>query len=190
MLRRQEAGPRQPAHARCCPGSARRSPAGSYSPCPGRRKSRRPSKDAWRRCCRNETGCGAGVCVGLNVYIELMTQMSSIDRGDVGQQFAASRCRRWPSCLNSNGEGSRPPVTRSVRRSTESGRWPWYFSSAGLGSNMSSCEGPPAHEEDDVVLRLRREIAGSVVAQRAACRLLSAKHAQQPDRPQAARQAD
>src|ERR1700723_671630 len=36
-----------------------------------------------------------------------------------------------------------PPVVPSVRRSTAEGRCPWYFSSAGLGSNMSSCEGPP-----------------------------------------------
>ena len=35
-------------------------------------------------------------------------------------------------------------VWRSVRRLTESGRWPSNFASCGFGSNMSICDGPPA----------------------------------------------
>ena len=65
----------------------------------------------------------AGVCVGLNVYIDLITQMSSIVEAMFG-----SRLLTWtpprPYCLNSNGEGSKPPVVRSVRSSTEEGRCP------------------------------------------------------------------
>jgi hypothetical protein len=85
----------------------------------------------------------AGTCVGLNVYIERITQMSSITVEICGNSSLTSIPLR-PAFLNWNGEGSSPPVCRSVRRSTELGRWPSYLARIGLGSNISSCDGPPA----------------------------------------------
>jgi hypothetical protein len=35
------------------------------------------------------------------------------------------------------------PVPRLFLKSSPVGCWPAYFSSAGLGSNVSTCEGPP-----------------------------------------------
>src|SRR5215469_765659 len=84
----------------------------------------------------------AGVCVGLKVYIDLMTQISSITDAMLGRRLE-TYTPSPPYCLNSTGDGSRPPVVRSVRSSTDEGRCPWYFESDGLGSNMSSCDGPP-----------------------------------------------
>ncbi len=65
----------------------------------------------------------AGVCVGLKVYIDLITQISSIVDAMLGSRLLTWTPSR-PYCLNSNGEGSSPPVVRSVRRSTDEGRWP------------------------------------------------------------------
>ena len=49
----------------------------------------------------------------------------------------------WPYLRNLNGEGIAPPVGRSVARLPPGSGWPAYFSSAGLGSNVSTCDGPP-----------------------------------------------
>src|SRR3954466_1637156 len=84
----------------------------------------------------------AGLCVGLKVYIERMTHRSSIDAARFGSNSLTSMPAD-PCLVNLNGDGSSPPVVRSVRRLADSGRWPAYFSSAGFGSNRSICDGPP-----------------------------------------------
>jgi hypothetical protein len=63
----------------------------------------------------------AGVCVGLNVYIERMTHISSTTLASCGRSSLTSTPLR-PYRLNSNGDGINPAVVRSVRRSTALGR--------------------------------------------------------------------
>ena len=65
----------------------------------------------------------AGVWVGLNVYMERITQISSITEESCGISSLAST-PLFPCLLYWKGDGNRPPVWRSVRRSTELGRWP------------------------------------------------------------------
>ena len=48
-----------------------------------------------------------------------------------------------PYFLNLKGEGKAAPVLRSVRRLSMGNGLPAYFCSAGFGSNVSTCEGPP-----------------------------------------------
>ena len=48
-----------------------------------------------------------------------------------------------PYFLNPNGDRIAAPVFRSVRRLVEGRGLPWYLSSIGLGSNVSTCDGPP-----------------------------------------------
>ena len=48
-----------------------------------------------------------------------------------------------PYFLKVNGEPRAAPVFRSVRRLGVGSVLPWYFASSGLGSNVSTCEGPP-----------------------------------------------
>ena len=48
-----------------------------------------------------------------------------------------------PWRLNSNGEGRAPPVGRSVLKLPDGSLLPAYFLSNGLGSNVSTCDGPP-----------------------------------------------
>src|SRR5579884_3593114 len=48
-----------------------------------------------------------------------------------------------PYLRNLNGEGKAAPVLRSVRRFSRGNGLPAYFSSSGLGSKVSTCEGPP-----------------------------------------------
>src|SRR5688500_5176724 len=51
----------------------------------------------------------------------------------------------WPCLANLNGDCIRLPlVLRFVFVANDSGSgWPLYFSSAGLGSKVSMCDGPP-----------------------------------------------
>src|SRR5260370_9626407 len=49
----------------------------------------------------------------------------------------------WPHFLTWNGDASRLPVFRSVLRLPEGIGLPLYFVSIGLGSKVSTCEGPP-----------------------------------------------
>src|ERR1700736_1558340 len=48
----------------------------------------------------------------------------------------------WPYFLKANGDPNPAPVLRSVGRLDGKGL-PAYFVSAGLGSNVSTCDGPP-----------------------------------------------
>src|ERR1700678_2066362 len=76
-----------------------------------------------------------------------------------------------------------PPVGRSVRRSTAEGRCPWYFSNAGFGSNMSSCEGPPTMKSTMLCLALGGKLGnfGGVAPVVAAARACSSDNI--PRRP-------
>ena len=49
----------------------------------------------------------------------------------------------WPYFWNAKGERRAAPVLRSVRRFGAGSGLPWYFASNGLGSNVSTCDGPP-----------------------------------------------
>src|ERR1039457_4806357 len=104
----------------------------------------------------------AGVWVGLKVYIERMTQMSSMLLARLGSSSLTSM-PDWPWRWNSKGEGRRPPVTRSVRKpAVEGGRWPAYFWSDGLGSNMSNCDGPPTRNRKMLCLAVGRKCGPTV----------------------------
>ena len=63
----------------------------------------------------------------------------------------------WPYFLNLNGEGNAAPVLRSVVSVSGSG-WPAYFCRAGLGSNVSTCDGPAVQKEMNDPLRFAREM--------------------------------
>ena len=49
----------------------------------------------------------------------------------------------WPYLLKLKGDFISVPVRRSVLISAAGGFWPLYLVSAGLGSNVSTCDGPP-----------------------------------------------
>src|ERR1051326_4343372 len=71
-----------------------------------------------------------------------MTQHSSIDSPRRGKISLIS-IPLCPHLLNLNGEASRLPVLRSVLRLPDGIGLPLYFVSCGLGSKVSTCEGPP-----------------------------------------------
>ena len=48
-----------------------------------------------------------------------------------------------PYFLNLKGEGKAAPVLRSVGKFSIGSAFPAYLSSDGLGSKVSTCEGPP-----------------------------------------------
>ncbi len=48
-----------------------------------------------------------------------------------------------PYFLNANGDRMAAPVFRSVRRLPVGMGLPWYLSSIGFGSKVSTCDGPP-----------------------------------------------
>ena len=49
----------------------------------------------------------------------------------------------WPYFLNLKGEGNAAPVLRSVADSRWAAACPAYFARIGLGSKVSTCDGPP-----------------------------------------------
>ena len=48
-----------------------------------------------------------------------------------------------PYFLNVNGDFISAPVLRSVSTVPPGSGWPWYLSSIGFGSKLSTCERPP-----------------------------------------------
>ena len=60
-----------------------------------------------------------------------------------GNQDGPGPVPLWPWRLNLKGEGSAAPVLRSVVRLPAGKGLPAYLSSIGLGSNVSTCDGPP-----------------------------------------------
>src|SRR5438309_7787884 len=83
-----------------------------------------------------------GSWLGRSVYMERMTQRSSAHSPSWGKISLTSR-PLCPYFLKVKGDFSRLPVLRSVRRFPEGIGLPLYSSSFGLGSNVSTCEGPP-----------------------------------------------
>src|ERR1700730_16684162 len=71
-----------------------------------------------------------------------MTHTSSMHSPSLGK-ISLTSIPLWPHFLNLNGEANRLPVLRSVFKLPEGIGFPSYFVSIGLGSKVSTCEGPP-----------------------------------------------
>ena len=82
-----------------------------------------------------------GSWLGTSACIERITQMSSIIPA-VWAKSSLTSIPLWPYFLNLNGEPMAAPVLRSVGRLVGTGL-PLWRSSIGLGSNVSTCDGPP-----------------------------------------------
>src|SRR6185312_3298695 len=83
-----------------------------------------------------------GSWFGTSACIERTTAISSIDSATC-ENSSLTSIPLWPYFWNLNGEGNAAPVLRSVRRFSVGRAWPAYFSSDGLGSNVSRWLGPP-----------------------------------------------
>src|SRR6476620_10301926 len=86
-----------------------------------------------------------GSWLGIFADIERMTAMASMCWA-VRSNNSLTSMPLWPYFLNLNGDGNAPPVLRSVRNDCGNGL-PAYFSKAGLGSNVSTCDGPPLRKK-------------------------------------------
>src|SRR6185436_209341 len=82
-----------------------------------------------------------GSWLGRSVCMERITQRSSAISAVYGKSSLTSSPLA-PYFLNENGDGKAVPVLRSVRKLTGIGL-PAHFFSEGLGSKLSSCDGPP-----------------------------------------------
>ncbi len=78
----------------------------------------------------------------MSVYIERMKQMSSAHPPTCGNSSLTSM-PALPYFLNVNGERMSAPVLRSVAMLPPGRGWPWYLSSIGFGSKLSTCDRPP-----------------------------------------------
>ena len=79
---------------------------------------------------------------GVLAYIERMKHMSSTWAA-VFSKISLTSMPDWPYLRNENGEPIAAPVARSVVRLPCGKVWPSYLLSSGLGSNVSTCDGPP-----------------------------------------------
>ena len=85
----------------------------------------------------------APVWLMLSATIERMTQMSSMHEAMPGNSSLTSM-PDWPCRENFQGEASRLPVlVRSSFGFSNGSGLPLSWTSRGLGSNRSTCEGPP-----------------------------------------------
>src|SRR5882672_11553096 len=75
-----------------------------------------------------------------------MTAMSSTHSPIFGNR-ALTSMPLCPHFLNLNGEGNAAPVLRSVLMYSPGNGLPAYFSSEGLGSKLSTCDGPPLRKK-------------------------------------------
>src|SRR5690242_6173726 len=78
----------------------------------------------------------------MSVYMDRITHTSSIHDPSFGK-ISLTSIPLCPYFSNLNGDPSRAPVLRSVFRLEEGIGLPVYFCSSGLGSNVSTWEGPP-----------------------------------------------
>src|SRR4051794_30759517 len=83
-----------------------------------------------------------GSWLGTLVCIDRTTQMSSMHLPTSGKRSLTST-PLLPHLANLNGDIISPPARRSVLLSAPGGFLPLYFSRAGLGSNVSTWDGPP-----------------------------------------------
>src|SRR4051812_44843883 len=82
-----------------------------------------------------------GSWLGTSACIERMMHMSSTHAARLGNRSLTST-PLLPCFANLKGEANAAPVFRSVRRLSGIGL-PWNFARAGLGSKVSTCDGPP-----------------------------------------------
>src|SRR6185295_17841486 len=82
-----------------------------------------------------------GSWLGMSVCMDRITHRWSADSAVYGKSSLTSS-PLLPYFLNENGDGKAVPVLRSVRKLTGIGL-PAHFFSKGLGSKLSSCDGPP-----------------------------------------------
>src|ERR1041384_3025874 len=78
----------------------------------------------------------------MSVYIERMKQMSST-HSPTYRKSSLTSMPALPYFLNVNGERMSEPVLRSVAIDPPGSGCPWYLSSIGLGSKLSTCDRPP-----------------------------------------------
>ncbi len=78
----------------------------------------------------------------MSATIERITATSSIC-SPTCENSSLTSMPLAPYFWNLNGEGNAAPVLRSVIRLPVGSSLPAYFASAGLGSKVSTCEGPP-----------------------------------------------
>src|SRR4051794_32846598 len=83
-----------------------------------------------------------GSWLGTSACMERMTQMSSMHWPTFLKRSLTSM-PDWPYLLNLNGEGKAAPVRRSVRRVGIGRILPANLARAGLGSKVSTWDGPP-----------------------------------------------
>src|SRR6266568_447392 len=83
-----------------------------------------------------------GSWFGISACIERITAMSSMLSATCGNTSLTSM-PLWPYFLNLKGEGNAAPVLRSVLRFGLGSGLPANLASDGLGSNVSTCDGPP-----------------------------------------------
>ena len=68
--------------------------------------------------------------------------MSSAHAPTLGNSSLTS-IPHWPYFLNVKGDRISAPVLRSVAIEPPGSGWPWYLSSIGFGSKLSTCDSPP-----------------------------------------------
>jgi hypothetical protein len=82
-----------------------------------------------------------GSWFGTCACIERITASRSAWPASFGKMSLISR-PLWPCLAKPKGDGSGEPVFRSVVKLTGAA-WSAYLASAGLGSKVSTCDGPP-----------------------------------------------
>src|ERR1700741_4510243 len=83
-----------------------------------------------------------GSLFGPYADIRRLEQKALMFSGACGKRSLTGMPQR-PYFLNLNGDANAAPVLRSVGKFSIGSNLPAYLSSAGLGSNVSTCEGPP-----------------------------------------------
>src|SRR5262249_24442056 len=83
-----------------------------------------------------------GSWLGTSACMERMTQMSSMHSATCGKMSLTSMAL-LAYLFNLKGERQAVPVRLSVRRLALGSALPCHMVSMGLGSNVSTCDGPP-----------------------------------------------
>src|SRR5689334_8723651 len=119
----------------------------------------------------------AGSCAGTSVHIERMMHMSSTHSPRL-EKTSLTSMPDLPYFLNSNGVGNATPLSPGSDLFA-------YFASAGLGSNVSTCDGAPPAKMWMTCCALAGSGgsfgASGEVADAADCRTTSAAIADEPD---------
>ena len=97
--------------------------------------------------------------MGRSVYIDRMTHTSSACTRQLRENLADFD-PTLPYRLNVNGDRSKLPVLRSVRRLPCGIGLPWCLSSIGFGSNVSICPRPAVEEQIEDSLGPGGEVRG------------------------------